>query len=100
MGTTGEAPDSLSSRFSFPDAREHLIGHMSAFSNRTIHDFKSLTFILELMAKTKKSNAEHDVHNVVHPTLREALPECKSLLLSYRVNVLITEMSQGLIYIK
>lgn len=61
----------------------HLIGQMSASSNReinkwglkdrTIHDFKSLTFILELMVKTKKSNAEHNVHNMVQLTHSEAL---------------------------
>lgn len=28
----------------------------------------SLTFILQLMAKTKESNAEHDIHNMVRPT--------------------------------
>lgn len=61
----------------------HLTGQMSASSNReinkwglkdrTIHDFKSLTFILELMVKTKKSNAEHNVHNMLQLTHSEAL---------------------------
>lgn len=38
-----------------------------------IHNFKPLTFILELITKTNKSNAENDVHYIIFPTHTESL---------------------------
>lgn len=53
------------------------------------------------MAKTKKSNAEHDVHNMVYAPL--TVKHCFNANQYFQfvgLTFLITEISQGLIFIK
>lgn len=64
-----------------------------------IRDFKSLTFILKLMAKTKNSSAEHAVHITARPTHNEAVLSCTHHCFRF-ITFLITEISQGLIFIE